>query len=92
MRNWFTEHPRAVNETYVEHMGFSLKSAGRLCMAGLAATIHAFFPFLCAYTASKLVAKMTSDYCKGKRRESFLDKVNSHLPDYEQCCIRRSRV
>lgn len=90
MKNWFTEHPHAVNETYLQHMGFSLISAGRLLVAGLGAVVHAFFPFLCMFTASQLVAKMTGDYCKGERREGFLDKVNRHLPDHEQCCIKKS--
>lgn len=89
MKNWFTEHPRSVNETYWQHMRFSLKSALRLLFAGLAAIVHAFFPFLCTYTASKLVAKMTGDYCKNERRDGFLTKVNSHLPSNEQCCIQK---
>ena len=90
MKNWFTEHPHAVKETYWQHLRFSLISAGRLLIAGLGAMIHAFFPFLCMFTASKLVAKMTGDYCKNERRDGFLDKVNSHLPDHEQCCIQKS--
>ena len=90
MKNLFTEHPHAVHETYWQHMKFSLKSAGRLLIAGLAAVVHAFFPFLCMYTASKLVAKMTGDYCKNERRDGFLEKVNSHLPNHEQCCIKKS--
>lgn len=89
MKNWFTEHPHAVNETYLQHCWFSLKSAGRLLIAGLGAIIHAFFPFLCMFTASQLVAKMASDYCKGVRREDFLLKVNLYLQDKEQCCIKK---
>lgn len=90
MKNWFTEHPHAVNETYWQHMRFSFKSAARLLIAGVGAAVHACFPFLCIYTASKLVAKMTGDYCKNERRDGFLDKVNSHLSHHERCCIQKS--
>lgn len=88
MKNCFTEHPHAMNETYWQHAWFSLKSAGRLLIAGVAAIVHAIFPFLFVYTASKLVAKMAGDYCKNERREGFLEKLNTRLPGSEKCCIR----
>lgn len=89
MKNWFTEHPHAVNETYFQHLCFSLQSAGRLLWAGIAAVIHAIFPFLCMFTASKIVAKMAGAYCKGERRDGFLEKMNTHLPPSEKCSIRK---
>lgn len=91
MKNWFTEHPHSVNETYWQHMRFSFISAMRLLKAGIAAIIHAVFPFLCVYTASKLVAKMTGDYCRNERRSGFLTKVNTHLPHHEECCIQHRK-
>jgi hypothetical protein len=90
MKHWFTQHPHAVNETYLQHCCFSLKSAGRLLITALGAILHAFFPFLCVFTTSQLIAKMTGDYCKGVRREDFLTKVNRHLHPQEQCYIKRS--
>lgn len=89
MKNWFTDHPHSVNETYLQHMCFSLCSALRLFKAGLAAIIHAFFPFLCLFTASKVIAKMAGVYCKSERRDGFLDKLNTHLDPCEKCLIHK---
>lgn len=89
MKNWFTEHPHSVGETYWQHLWFSLRSAVALFVASLAAVIHALCPFLCMSTASKIVAKMAGAYCKGERRDGFLEKVNACLHPSEKCSIRR---
>lgn len=81
MKNWFTEHPKSVNETYYQHLWFSLTSAIRLIFAGIAAIVHAFFPFLFISTASKIVAKIVAAYCKNDRRDAFLNKINNTLPN-----------
>ena len=54
----FTDHPAAVNETYFGHMAFAAWFASRLFMAGGAALIHAFLPFLCETTASRIVREL----------------------------------
>jgi Family of unknown function (DUF6356) len=54
----FTEHPKSVGESYVEHMGVALSFAGPLLVAGLAALVHAFLPFLCVTTASGTVKRL----------------------------------
>jgi hypothetical protein len=51
----FTEHPEAVGETYVEHLGSSWSFAGTMFRAGFAALIHGIFPFLCVTTGSTIV-------------------------------------
>ncbi len=91
MKNWFTEHPRSVNETYWQHCCFSLSSGVRLFIAALAALVHAIFPFLFVYTVSQLVAKMASIYCQGERRDGFLNKVNGYLDPSEKCCIYKDK-
>jgi hypothetical protein len=64
LKRLFTEHPDAVGESYTEHMGVALSFAGPLLVAGLAALVHAFLPFLCVTTASatvkRLYARMTN--------------------------------
>jgi len=52
--NVFTEHPHAVGETYFEHMRFALRFGTRMLVGGLAAIVHAVFPFLCITTASRI--------------------------------------
>ena len=54
MSNPFTEHPRSVNETYGEHFGFALKFGVKMTLGGLAAMLHAVFPFLFITTAGKV--------------------------------------
>ncbi len=54
----FTEHPEAVNETYLGHMAFAGWFASRLFLAGGAALVHAVLPFLCETTASTIVREL----------------------------------
>lgn len=54
MSNPFTNHPRAVNETYWEHLGFALTFGLKMTWGGIAAVIHAVFPFLFVTTAGKI--------------------------------------
>ena len=54
MKNPFSEHPRSVNETYGEHFGFALRFGAKMTLGGLAAMIHAVFPFLFVATAGRI--------------------------------------
>ena len=58
LKRLFTEHPEAAGESYVEHMRVALSFSGPLLMAGLAALVHAFLPFLCTSTASTTVKQL----------------------------------
>lgn len=58
LRRMFTEHPEAVGESYIEHMGVALSFAGPLLAAGMAALVHAVLPFLCVTTASGTVKRL----------------------------------
>ena len=58
LKRLFTEHPKAVGESYLEHMGVALSFAGPLLAAGLAALVHAVLPFLCVTTASGTVKRL----------------------------------
>ncbi len=54
----FLEHPRSVNESYLQHTRFALWFAGQLALAALAAFTHALLPFTCEKTASRIVARL----------------------------------
>ena len=54
----FTDHPEAVGETYLGHMAFAAWFASRLFMAGAAALVHAFLPFLFETTASRITREL----------------------------------
>jgi len=54
MSNPFTAHPNAVNETYATHLAFALKFGLKMTLGGLAALLHAVFPFLFIRTSSSI--------------------------------------
>lgn len=54
----FTDHPASVEETYFGHMAFAGWFASRLFLAGGAALVHAFLPFLFETTASRIVRQL----------------------------------
>lgn len=54
MRNPFTEHPHSVNETYFQHLGFALWFGLKMIWGGIAAIVHAVFPFLFVTTAGRI--------------------------------------
>lgn len=54
----FTAHPATVGESYLGHMAFAAWFASRLLLAGGAALVHAFLPFLFETTASRIVREL----------------------------------
>ena len=54
----FFTHPRAVNESYLEHFAVAMGFAVRLLGAGLAALVHALIPCLFEKTASTAIRAM----------------------------------
>lgn len=69
MTNPFTAHPAAVGETYGEHFAFALGFGARMTLGGLAAMVHAVFPFAFITTASS-----TLDQLNGLRNRARLGK------------------
>lgn len=54
----FLNHPRSVDESYLQHMAFAGRFAVLLAMASMAALIHAIIPCLFEKTASRIVAQL----------------------------------
>lgn len=54
-KNWFSDHPKAVNETYLQHLVFALHSSVILLAAGITSMVHAIFPALFTNFASKKI-------------------------------------
>ena len=53
--NPFTSHPRAVGETYWQHLGTAMGFGSRMVAAGLACMLHGVLPFLFVTTGSQTV-------------------------------------
>lgn len=60
MLNPFTAHPASVGQTYVQHLRFALAFATRMTLGGLAAAVHALFPFLFITTASRALEELNA--------------------------------
>jgi Family of unknown function (DUF6356) len=58
--NPFTAHPASVGETYGEHFRFALRFGVRMTFGGIAAMIHAVFPFLCVTTGSRTLDELNA--------------------------------
>jgi len=60
MSNLFTAHPSSVGETYAQHGRFALSFGARMAIGGLAAMVHALFPFLFVTTASRALDELNA--------------------------------
>lgn len=70
MRNLFTDHPKSVNETYLQHMAFACPAGFKLIIAGLACCIHGLLPFVFKTTGSdraKEVIEHMNDRAKNQQ-------------------------
>jgi len=56
----FTAHPASVGQTYGEHFAFALAFGLRMVLGGLAAIVHAVFPFVFITTASRTVDELNA--------------------------------
>lgn len=56
----FTDHPRTLNESYIQHFGFSMKICIWMILGGLSCLIHAVFPFIFTKTGSNYINKVVN--------------------------------
>ena len=61
MKNIFTEHPNSVGESYTEHMFFAILIGLKLILWGIAAIVHALFPFVLKSFVSSNIKKLHDD-------------------------------
>jgi hypothetical protein len=55
------DHLNEVQETYFEHLLAALSISGLLAKAGIACAVHAIVPGLCTRTASRCIARVSSN-------------------------------
>ncbi|NRB01518.1 MAG: hypothetical protein HRU32_17205 [Rhodobacteraceae bacterium] len=58
IEKYFLEHPRSVDESYLEHAAFAGRFSFQLFCAAFAALVHAILPFMFEKTASRMVADL----------------------------------
>ena len=69
MANPFTDHPRAVGETYLEHSRVAGAVGFKMIGAGLACLVHAVLPFLFVTTGSRTILALHAKITAGRRKE-----------------------
>lgn len=62
MENIFTKHPRSVGETYLQHFFAASKIGAKMLLGGIAALLHAGFPFLFLHTARSTVHDLSKTF------------------------------
>ena len=60
MKNPFTAHPHEVGESYLEHGSFACRYGIKMTWGGIAALIHAVFPFLFKTTGSRITRELNA--------------------------------
>ena len=83
----FTDHPRSVGESYVEHLCFATTFGARMLQGGLACCLHGLLPFLFTTTGSRTVLTLYDRMTKARpdtvRRWSGPDRrATAREPDY----------
>lgn len=66
----FTEHPRQVGESYLEHLGVAAAFGGQMIVGGIACLIHGVLPFLCTTSGSRTIASLHRRMVMGRRRRN----------------------
>ena len=59
--NLFTDHPRAIGETYGGHARTAFSFGCRMMLGGLACMVHAILPGLFVKTASRTVVQLDAE-------------------------------
>lgn len=57
-RRLFVDHPRSVDETYLEHMGMSASFGLAMLAGAMACFVHALVPALFERTGSSIVTRL----------------------------------
>ena len=75
----FTRHPASVGETYGEHLGMAASFGWRMVAGGLACLVHAVFPFLFEYTASRHIRCLHEQMVLKRHRPERLEARPAHV-------------
>lgn len=70
----FTEHPHQTGETYLQHLWFTARMAGRFIYTSTVLLIHGMFPFLLTKAAStqiEIIYKIMRNRVPKARRDAI---------------------
>ena len=73
-KQFFTKHLHDANESYFEHLAFTIKVGGTLIMIGIVAVLHGLLPFIFTHTASGMLCTLMD---KMKARKALCEARSS---------------
>lgn len=83
LKRLFIEHPKSVNETYMQHFFTSMSFSMKLFKAAIACFIHALVPGLCIKTGSKAITelhvKMVTFRIKGSSEQAAKEQPEDSI-------------
>ena len=68
LKQFFTEHPASVDETYGQHFGHAFGFGWRMVLAGLACMIHGLLPNMFVCTGSTAISHLHERMVNNRRR------------------------
>lgn len=81
LKRLFIDHPKAVNETYMQHFCTSMSFSMKLLKAAAACFIHALVPGLCIKTGSKAITELHVRMVEFRIKGSSEAVPNEHPED-----------
>jgi hypothetical protein len=72
----FTEHPTAVGESYVEHMGVAFGFGTQMIVGGVACLLHGVLPFLFTRTGSKTIERLHDRMVRNRAQACHVESVS----------------
>ena len=81
LKRLFIEHPKSVNETYMQHFFTSMSFSLKLFKAAIACFIHALVPGLCIKTGSKSISELHLKMLTFRVKGSSEEASTEHLED-----------
>jgi hypothetical protein len=78
MKNPFTQHPREVGESYLQHAAFACRYGVKMTLGGIAALLHGFLPFLFKTTGSRITRELNATLeASAARQQARQSKENA---------------
>ncbi|WP_114519899.1 DUF6356 family protein [Altererythrobacter sp. ZODW24] len=75
----FTDHPKAIGETYGQHFAHATGFGLSMIAGGLACIAHALFPWVCLTTGSDTIRRLYRSMVTGRADLIELDKFESQF-------------
>jgi Family of unknown function (DUF6356) len=80
LENLFTDHPRSLGESYLQHQQHALTFGVTMVVAGIACIVHALVPALFETTGSRAVTRLYNRMVVNRKRLSQLTHPRDVVP------------